>query len=142
GAPTTDPHDAIAADAERPAERRRASSVDDQRVRDDEVEHRRSAAGEEHAERGASAGTVFDPRASTVEFGEALHEGQTHPDPRGMPGRGAGGLAERFEDLLAELGRDPRSVVLEHEQQATVRRTGTPPHLGFRRRVPYGDSER
>ena len=58
GAPTTDPHDAIAADAERPAERRRASSVDDQRVRDDEVEHRRSAAGEEHAERGAGDGRV------------------------------------------------------------------------------------
>src|SRR5439155_4302336 len=88
-----------------------------------------------------SAGTAYDPRASTVELGEALHEGQTHPDPRGMPGRGAGGLAERFEDLLAELGRDPRSVVLDHEQQATVRRNRTHPHLGFRRRVPEGVRE-
>ena len=47
--------------------------------------------------------------ATTVELGEALHQGQTDPYPRRMTGRGTGGLAERFEDRLSELGRDPRS---------------------------------
>jgi hypothetical protein len=43
---------------------------------------RRSAAGEVHAERRAAARTVFDPRSTTVELGEALHEGQADPHPR------------------------------------------------------------
>ena len=55
-----------------------------------------------------------------------------------MSGRGARRLPERFEDLLPELGRDPGSVVLDHQQQAAVLRNRAHPYLGSRRRVPEG----
>src|SRR5580765_9019750 len=97
-----------------------------------------SSAGEVHAERRAPAGPVFDPRPTTVELGEALHEGETDPHPRRVSGRGTGGLAEGFEDLLPELRRDPRPVVLDHQQQASVLRDGTNPDLRAGRGVAEG----
>jgi hypothetical protein len=65
---------------------------------------------EKDPEGGASAGAFLDPGSAAVEAGELGDQGEADAGAGGVVGDVAA-LVEGLEDLLAELGRYPRSVV-------------------------------
>jgi hypothetical protein len=75
-----------------------------------------------------------------VELREPPDERQPDTDARRMLRR-VGALPERFEDRLAELGRDARPVVLHEQEDAIGGRMNADPDRGGLRRVPDGVGE-
>src|SRR5262245_8391780 len=76
-----------------------------------------AGAGEPHAERGAAAGALFHPSATLLQLGEPSDEREPHAGARRVL-RARRALPERFEDRLAQLRRNARSVVFDDDQRA------------------------
>src|SRR5215218_3196541 len=85
--------------------------------------------GEVDPERGPSAGAVLDPGAAAVQAGELGDQGQADAGAGGVVGDVAA-LVEGLEDLLAELGRHPGSLVLDQQHDAVVLRLQPDPDGG------------
>ena len=75
----------------------------------------RSRGRQLHAERAPRAGNRTDAHPTAVRVGDALDRGQAEADPRLAAVRTA---HVRLEHLLAELGRQPRAVVLDLDPDA------------------------
>src|SRR6266511_2470856 len=74
---------------------------------------------------GTAGGAVLDPGAPTVQVGELGDQRQADPRAGGVPGD-VTALVEGLEDLLAELRRHARPLVL-HDQQGALA-VGVDPH--------------
>src|SRR6266700_5363390 len=88
-------------------------------------------ARDEDAERGTAAGAVVDPGAAAVQLGEAGHHRQADADP-GSVGRDLRAPAERLEDAVTQLRRDPWAGVLDREQHPVALTPQPHPHGGVR----------
>jgi hypothetical protein len=91
----------------------------------------------EDPEGGAPAGTVLDPGATAVQAGELGDQGQADAGAGGVVGDVAARV-EGLKDPLAELGRDPRSLVFDQQQDTVVLGMQPDPDGGPGRGVPCG----
>src|SRR5918994_2613132 len=95
--------------------------------------------GKQDAERGAAAVACLHPGSAAVHLGEPRDERQADPGP-GLVHR-VWAAEEGLEDLVAELGRDPRAVVLDRDHGGVALTPAAGPDPRPLRRVQVGVRE-